>query len=208
MAERLNLVKECVLTRLGKDGGLGSFSCGDDDLDGFFHSEAALYAQQLLGKAYVFSTRTVPSEIVAVFTIANDSIKSALIPNVSRNKIQRKIPNSKRTRSYPAALIGRLGVSVSYRGRDVGSQVLDYLKYLFTREDNITGCRFLVVDAYNNTDVIGFYAKNGFKPLYPTEDLEREAFHVGTDERLNSRLLYFDLMQYAVLQQDVVSPQP
>lgn len=194
MAEKLN-INDCILAKLGRNSTLGSFSCGDRDLDEFFHEEAALYDAQLLGKTYVFSTKDIPSEIVAVFTIANDSIKSALIPNTSRNKIQRKIPNSKRTRSYPAALIGRLGVSVKFRDMDIGSQVLDYLKYLFTREENITGCRFLVVDAYNDERVLQFYSKNGFKPLYATEVLEKEAFHVSDKEQLNSRLLYFDLIQ-------------
>lgn len=68
-------------------------------------------------------------EIVCVFTLANDSIKAALIPNASRNKIQRKIPNSKRTRSYPAVLIGRLGVAKNFQGTNdgIGSQAIDYI---------------------------------------------------------------------------------
>ena len=63
------------------------------------------------------------------FTLANDSIKAALIPNASRNKIQRKIPNSKRTRSYPAVLIGRLGVAKNFQGTNdgIGSQAIDYI---------------------------------------------------------------------------------
>lgn len=61
--------------------------------------------------------------------IGNDSIKAALIPNASRNKIQRKIPNSKRTRSYPAVLIGRLGVAKNFQGTNdgIGSQAIDYI---------------------------------------------------------------------------------
>lgn len=195
MAGKLNINNDCILARLDGNGTLGSFSCGDMDLDEFFHKEAALYATQLLGKTYVFSTKDVPSDVVAVFTIANDSIKSTLIPNASRNKIQRKIPNSKRTRSYPATLIGRLGISVKYHNMNVGSQVLDYIKYLFTREDIITGCRFLVVDAYNTERVLKFYAENGFNPLYSSELLEKAAFRLESEDKLHSRLLYFDLIQ-------------
>lgn len=98
-------------------GELESFSCGDDDLDDFFHNDASLYAEQLLGKTYYFATEGNDPQIVCAFTLANDSIKAALIPNSSRNKIQRKIPNSKRTRSYPAVLIGRLGVSKEFQGK-------------------------------------------------------------------------------------------
>ena len=110
-------------------GELESFSCGDKDLDDFFHQDAFLYAEQLLGKTYYFSTTGDDKKIVCAFTLANDSIKAALIPNTSRNRIQRKIPNSKRTRSYPAVLIGRLGVAKEFQGTvlSVGSQVIEYI---------------------------------------------------------------------------------
>lgn len=109
---------------------LDSFCCGDEDLDDFFHQEACLYDGQLLGKTYFFATeRSGRNEIVCAFTLANDSIKAALIPNASRNKIQRKIPNSKRTRSYPAVLIGRLGVAKNFQDTNdgIGSQAIDYI---------------------------------------------------------------------------------
>lgn len=190
------LIEQCTRISVEEGTDVSSFSCGDADLDDFFHNEAKLYTEQLLGKTYAFVMNENPNDIVCMFTLANDSIKSALIPNASRNKLQRNIPNTKRTRSYPAGLIGRLGVSISYKGKEIGSQLLDYLKYIFTRQVYLTGCRFLVVDAYNEEHVLAFYAKNGFKPLYATEELEREAFHIGREEKLHSRMLYFDLMQF------------
>ena len=121
-------------------GELESFSCGDDDLDDFFHNDASLYAEQLLGKTYYFATEGKVPQIVCAFTLANDSIKAALIPNSSRNKIQRKIPNSKRTRSYPAVLIGRLGVSKEFQGKNIsiGSQVIEFIASWFIHPNNKT----------------------------------------------------------------------
>lgn len=194
--ERLNLTKDCILLKLEPGVDIASFSCGDADLDDFFHNDAVLYDKQMLGKTYIFSTKEIPSKVVAAFTLSNDSIKSALIPNASRNKIQRKIPNVKRTRSYPASLVGRLGVSEKFRRLNVGSQVLDYIKYLFTRDENVTGCRFILVDAYNAPSVLNFYTKNGFKPIYASEEQEKEAFHIDITEKMHSRMLYFDLMQF------------
>lgn len=161
-------------------GELESFSCGDDDLDDFFHNDASLYAEQLLGKTYYFATEGNDPQIVCAFTLANDSIKAALIPNSSRNKIQRKIPNSKRTRSYPAVLIGRLGVSKEFQGKNisVGSQVIEFIASWFIHPNNKTGCRFIVVDAYNKSNILHFYEKNGFKYLYSTEELEKEANNI------------------------------
>lgn len=147
MEERVLLQNNCSLYRVSTKEEIESFSCGDDDLDDFFHNEACLYDGQLLGKTYFFATeRNGKDEIVCAFTLANDSIKAALIPNTSRNRIQRKIPNSKRTRSYPAVLIGRLGVAEKIQGSDegVGSQAIDYIISWFLLPDNKTGCRFIV----------------------------------------------------------------
>ena len=177
MEERVLLQSNCSLYRVTTKEELDTFSCGDKDLDDFFHREACLYDGQLLGKTYFFATeRSGKDEIVCAFTLANDSIKAALIPNASRNRIQRKIPNSKRTRSYPAVLIGRLGVAKDFQSTHdgIGSQAIDYIISWFLLPDNKTGCRFIVVDAYNKENVLHFYEKNGFKFLYSTEDLEKD----------------------------------
>lgn len=176
MEERVLLQSNCSLYRVTAKEELDSFSCGDSDLDEFFHQEACLYDGQLLGKTYFFATeRSGKDEIVCAFTLANDSIKAALIPNASRNKIQRKIPNSKRTRSYPAVLIGRLGVDKKFQGTDdgIGSQAIDYIVSWFLLPDNKTGCRFIVVDAYNKENVLRFYGKNGFKLWYKVKEYLR-----------------------------------
>ena len=179
-------------------GELESFSCGDDDLDDFFHNDASLYAEQLLGKTYYFATEGNDPQIVCAFTLANDSIKAALIPNSSRNKIQRKIPNSKRTRSYPAVLIGRLGVSKEFQGKNisVGSQAIEFIASWFIHPNNKTGCRFIVVDAYNKSNILHFYEKNGFKYLYSTEELEKEANNIPLEDKLSSRMMYLDLIGF------------
>lgn len=77
----------CSLYRVTTKEELDSFSCGDVDLDEFFHQETCLYDGQLLGKTYFFATeRNGKEEIVCAFTLANDSIKAALIPNASKTR--------------------------------------------------------------------------------------------------------------------------
>ena len=56
--------------------------------------------------------------------------------------------------------------------------------------------KVLVVDAYNKENVLHFYEKNGFKFLYSTENLEKEANHIPEDEHLESRMMYLDLLGY------------
>lgn len=55
------------------------FTCGEDDLDDFFLHDADLYADELLGKTYCWVTTEFPHRIVALFTLANDSIKTNLL---------------------------------------------------------------------------------------------------------------------------------
>ena len=63
------------------------FTCGEDDLDDFFLHDADLYADELLGKTYCWVTTEFPHRIVALFTLANDSIKTKLISSNDKNRL-------------------------------------------------------------------------------------------------------------------------
>lgn len=171
------------------------FSCEDSDLDEFFSRDAFLYERELLGKTYAWINIADPSKILGLVTLANDSVKAQFIAGAARNRLQRSITNAKRGMNYPAVLIGRLGVSSECRGKglNIGSQILDFLKGWFRSFDNKTGCRFIVVDAYNNERTLKFYEKNGFKPLYKTEQEERSFLELNPEEPLETRFMFFDL---------------
>lgn len=172
------------------------FSCGDDDLDDFFSHDVFLYEEELLGK----TNRENQREIVAIVTLSFDGIKAYTLDNPSRNALQRKIPQPKRHRSYPAVLIGRLGVNQAFQGQglNIGTQLMNALKYWFVDENNKAACRYMLVDAYNNDSTIHYYLKNGFKPLYKSEQSEKDAFSVSNDDVLKSRVMFFDLKMITV----------
>jgi GNAT superfamily N-acetyltransferase len=194
----LNLNKECVLVPELKNPDLSGFSCGDVDLDEFFLRDAKLYAQNLLGKTYFYVKMTESSvDVVAAFTLANDSVKAALVSKSIRNRLQRKIPNSKRMRNYPGMLIARLGVNTNLKGQHIGSQVIDYIKAWVIEPNNKGGCRFLLVDAYNRPDVIHFYERNDFRLMYDTEEEEKEVYDIQDKGPLRTRLMYYDLWYIA-----------
>lgn len=171
------------------------FLCGDDDLDDFFRYDVFLYEAELLGKTYCWINKSNQHEIVAIATLSYDGIKTYTLDNTSKNSFQRKIPQQKRHRSYPAVLIGRLGVNKNFQrqGLNVGSQLMDALKYWFVDENNKAACRYMLVDAYNTPSTIHYYQKNGFKPLYRTELGEKYAFGITKEESLKSRIFFFDL---------------
>ena len=191
----ISLLQDCVMLTFNEDvmHKCMSFSCGDEDLNSFFMEDAFLYAEEMLGKTYCWVTKSKPYRIVALITLANDSIKAHKLESSSRNRLQRNISNAKRGRSYPAVLIGRIGVNEEYQGMHIGSQLLDFVKAWFCHKDNKTGCRFVVVDAYNKLGVLNFYSNNGFKFLFKTEDDEKLYYEVDDNSIIHIRLMYFDL---------------
>lgn len=194
-----DISQHCVKINLTEEIRSLNFTCGDADLDDFFHNHALLYAKEHLGKTYVFVNNNT-SEIVAFFTVSNDSIKTTFIPKNATNRVQRKIPGLKHLRTYPAVLIGRLGVNKSYQGKGfmIGRQIVNFIKLWFLDDENKTGCRFLVVDAYNKPEVLSFYERNGFKYLYATEEDEINATQVH-DNSINTRLMFLDLLHTTLI---------
>lgn len=194
-----DISQHCVKIKLTEEIRSLNFTCGDADLDDFFHNHALLYAKEHLGKTYVFVNNNT-SEIVAFFTVSNDSIKTTFIPKNATNRVQRKIPGLKHLRTYPAVLIGRLGVNKSYQGKGfmIGRQIVNFIKLWFLDDENKTGCRFLVVDAYNKPEVLSFYERNGFKYLYATEEDEINATQVH-DNSINTRLMFLDLLHTTLI---------
>ena len=205
---KFDIIERCEFLPLNEDLASLPFDCGDTDmahdLEDFFHNSALLYAKECLGKTYcIVDNEGEYTEIVAFFTVSNDSVKTVFIPNSSKNKVQRRIPHTKHLRTYPAVLLGRLGVNRKYQGTEyfIGQQVVNYIKSWFIDEDNKTGCRFLVVDAYNDEKVLDFYTRNGFKFLYADENQERVELHVpDTEETIYTRLMFLDLMHTSFIE--------
>lgn len=170
------------------------FDCGNPDLNDFFINDSQNYSKELLGKSYCFFLDSNPEEVVCAFTISNDSIKVNFLPNSRKKKVSKHIPRQKQFRSYPAVLIGRLGVNEKYKGKGVGRDLLDFIKAWFIDSNNKTGCRFLAVDAYNQDGPITFYSKNGFEFLFSTEDQEKEYTGLEGENELKTRLMFFGLI--------------
>ena len=92
-------------------------------------------------------------------------------------------------------MIGRLGINQNFQSKHLGSDVLSFIKAWFIDPLNKTGCRFLLVDSYNKERNLRFYQNNEFKFLFSTEEQEREFRCLGPARPLNSRLMYFDLIE-------------
>ena len=105
------------------------YSCSRDrSIENFFKTEFENYNNQLLGKSYGF-VKTNPSlELVAAFTVANSMLPVVSFPKNVKNRINRKIPNYKRNSQYPAVLVGQLAVFDAFSGKQIGNEVLSFIK--------------------------------------------------------------------------------
>lgn len=193
------LIEKCEFSELTEQVLRGSapFSCGNADLDDFFSNDATRYAHYLMGKTYCFRLQDDLSQIVCAFTVSNDSIRIYDLPRSRRDYMKSLTHHEKPLRRYPGVLIGRLGVSSNFAGKGIGSEALEFIKGWFFSRDNKTGCRFVIVDAVNKQQVVSFYEKNGFCPLFSSEEQEY-IYTGGKDEKqvqLDTRLMYYDLLQ-------------
>lgn len=170
-----------------------SIFCGVKDLDDFFLKDAFLQEAELLCKNYCFTLADNPKRIIAAFTLSNDSIKK--IPNSRKKKVEKNIPYGKHYASYPAVMIGRLGIDRDFQGLHIGTEVLDFIKAWFLDPLNKTGCRFILVDSYNKVKNIKFYENNGFTFLFSSEEQEKEFRNIPQEKVLKTRLMFFDLIE-------------
>ena len=192
------LAEKCVMLKWDNDVlfHCAPFSCGDDDLDDFFANDAISYERDLLGKTYCWVLNDDNTKIVGMITLANAGIQTTHLQNNPKRHLNKNIAFPKRGRTYPAVLIGRLGVNSAFQGPRfrIGAQIMDFIKSWFDGVDNKTGCRFLLVDAVNSEHTLDYYARNGFRPLFPRQEDEKTFYGIEDDEELKTRMYYFDLL--------------
>lgn len=163
---------------------LKPFNCGNPDLNGFLletgttEPNATLSEKELLATTYIVEANSTHA-ILAYFSLLHDKIDRSIADSAIWNKLSREIPNAKRRSSYPALKIGKLAVSDQVKSKGLGTQIINFVEWLFLQERR-AGCRFITVDALREAEA--FYTKNYFKRLVnPNPD----------DDTVQ---MYFDLM--------------
>ena len=175
------MMPDYYIQDLTPETNLEAFKCADGDLNDFLIDEAKDYETELLAKTYLVVNEE-NGDLIAYFSLLNDTVRLEDTEKSTANRINRKIPNSKRRRHYPALKIGRLAVDTRYARMGFGEEILRTIRTMF-RHDNRTGCRFLTVDAL--ASATGFYeAKGSFR------------FFTEKDKDDDTRLMYFDLKDF------------
>lgn len=155
------------LVRLTDSYPLGSFDCGDEDLNDFLLNDAKAFQKKQIAYTYILED---DGKILAYFCLLNDKISRQDSSNSMWKRIKKEFPIEKQFSSYPAVKIGRFAVDKSTHGSGLGSELLTSLKFLLQENHVISAFRFITVDAY--IDAIPFYEKNDFRLLMPNDPNE------------------------------------
>ncbi|MDD5942438.1 N-acetyltransferase [Fibrobacter sp.] len=175
---------------------LSAFDCGRKEINKFFQKDALDYQNELFSKTYLLSPRNDLDKVAAAFTVANTCLFTRMLPNSRKKKIGYEVRHSKGSINYPAILLGQLGVDAHFAGHRLGAQIIEFIAQWFSSQENKSGCRYLIVEAYNEDRLLSFYAKCGLKPVFNDIEQERIYRHLDDDKPLETRLLYRDLILF------------
>jgi hypothetical protein len=145
---------------LDKNDVTSKFSCGKKEIDEFIQKEALGFQEQLLGVTYLFKNET---DLIGFATLCMGHI------NRQKMALEHRLPEH--VDSYPALLIGQLGVCNGLQGSGVGTYICDFYFDRALKLAQKVGCRFLVVDALESA--VDFYEKYGFV-LAPKQEKEKQ----------------------------------
>ena len=206
------LLDNCRFGRLTSDiiNQCQPYTCSKNaDIDSFFHDNTPDnyrdYWLEMMGTTHCFFTdekdNTTQPKMVCAFSLSNSSLRTDILPNNRRNRLNRSIPNAKRRFQYPAILIGELCVFDGFGhktfGCNIADEMMNLIKTMAIEPDNNSSSRYLIVDALNSPEVIGYYMRNGFEFLFASDEEELEHLrgsHSRDIQICKTRLMFFDLV--------------
>ena len=136
---------------LRKEDERGDFSCGQVELDRFFHH----YAGQNQFKLHVAVTYValINEMVVGFATVAVTGLTRETLPSAQLRKHLPAYP-------LPVLRLARLGVDLRAKGQGIGRALLRHIFGLAIAQRDSLGCIGVIVDA--KPEALGFYQNLGF----------------------------------------------
>ena len=122
------------LIELTPDYILSDFDCGDEQLNKFLFEDAKPSLALRVANTFVLVD---DGRIAAYFCLLNDKVSKDEVIGSRWKKIRANFPLSKQFRSYPTIKIGRFAVSLDYRGRNIGTDLMDSTRPCCTQSTDV-----------------------------------------------------------------------
>lgn len=143
--------RRLTIERLSNHHDRSEFDCGVGELNVYLQKYANQHQRKGVGRTYV-ATEQNDERVLGYYTISANAVDfDTISENLARHPI-------------PVALIGRLAVDISARGRGLGENLLLHGLRSAQRVAEIAGVYAVVVDALDQK-AKSFYLKYGFKEL-------------------------------------------
>lgn len=160
------MAEELEIRPLRPDDDRSAFSCGQPDLDRFFHHYAGQNQFRLhLAVTYVAA---VEGRLLGFATVSVGSLERGSLPSA---RMRRRLPGY----PLPVLRLARLAVDRRAQGAGVGRSLLRHVLNLALDQRDALGCIGVVTDA--KPDAVAFYRRHGFEPL---EGVREGALHGDT----------------------------
>lgn len=131
-----------------------NFECGHPLLDNYIKTQASQDVKRDISVCYVMSEDS-GKEVAGYYTLSSHSVPLESLPEDLQNKLPRSY------KDIPTALLGRLAVSKTYQGRQIGKiLLLDALNRCADLAESI-GTLAVIVDPIDEK-AVSFYAAFGF----------------------------------------------
>ncbi len=143
------------LNRLLPEYDRAGFDCGTPELNGYLQRQASQDEKKNVARVFVLTEEQ--KHIVGYFTLSQSSVHLHTLPD----DMKKKLP---RYPSMPCSLLGRLAVSVNYKGQGYGRDLLYYAMKQTVKTGQEIASIGLVVDAKDEKAKV-FYEKYSFIAL-------------------------------------------
>lgn len=148
---------EFVIEVLTKEHAREQFDCGNAELNAYLRTQARQEMERGAAVVYVLVPAAALHQIAGFYTLSSSSVRLSDWPEA----VRKKLPRYPRV---PVTLLGRLGISTSYRGQRLGERLLVDALRRSVVASRAVGSVAVIVDA-KDEEVAAFYLKYGFIPL-------------------------------------------
>ncbi|MFN8511862.1 MAG: GNAT family N-acetyltransferase [Chloroflexia bacterium] len=139
-----------------------AFSCGEPDMDRWFHETAPQHNSRGLAVVQVL-VEDATGIVVGFYSLGNYAVRGDQLPKIGGKKMP---PNMQ----VPMHLLGRLGVHVDYKRQGLGELLVNHALRAAKAQTAVSASMGVVVDALN-PGLVPWYQRLGFV-VFPNSPLQ------------------------------------